>query len=252
MNLPGWFRQAEEKNKQKKLAYNAYAQSLVHERKVRDSASKAPGWRDLGQEISCIPDAIYPWDRDVLRAIREFDPGVVPIWVRWMFQHEDGEIIKIGRHGIARRLPKSPTGMSHEELKISGYESFGAQPKPHLIEFIWQGEKDKRGSDLPGAYKPFDWSLYYWMRSNYQTKSAKQLVQEVVHNPHERSLKEKAKRDEEHDYIKADLEKYVTNKLAQVSEVEMKEHLLGDKTKSSKPIVTVGDITKGLPLGETK
>lgn len=249
MKLPSWYGKYLAKHAEKQKALRKYSESLsTAARPLRTDAHSAPGWRDLGMEISCIPDAVYPWDREVLRAVREFDPGVVPIWVRWIFLSPqdtgEPEVVVFGRHGIARRLPRDPKSPEPVPLQIMGFESGRPQPHPHLIEFIWMGARDKRASDLPGAYKPFDWEMYHWMRNNYQTKSVKELVREAVFNPEDRRKAEFKKKQAEDDYRRADLERFVNNKLSQVSEVELRDHFLGDKEKKSKPTVDLGTTPK--------
>src|SRR5262245_11111658 len=104
--LPTWYRTALRRRARKRLEALSRVQSLVLP--IRDSPATAPGWREVAVEYTCVPDACYPWDPEVLKAIQTFCPDVAPLWVRWVFlspRSDAGEqLVIFGRHGIGRRV----------------------------------------------------------------------------------------------------------------------------------------------------
>jgi hypothetical protein len=149
---------------------------------VADSEWTAPGYVHVGHFYSCVPDACYPWDPTVLRAIREhIDPYAMPIVIRsvWRYSnyHELGRIdgaMTLVRHGLARAVPD--LGRTERQnffcempstpvtgLKIPGLPWSACRPNQ-----IWDNWYDKTdrpwGMDLPGAYLPFDWDYFYALK----------------------------------------------------------------------------------------
>lgn len=135
-------------------------------RKIRTDFFSAPGWRQVKVEYSCIPDAVYPWNPLVLKAIWEFAPDAVPLWVRWVFRspqdEENPHDVVFGRHALGRRI---------EHLQMERLDFHCTMPsmpcqgltfeKPNRIWFIHEGESPKeRNVDLPGDYLPFDATIY--------------------------------------------------------------------------------------------
>lgn len=211
MALPSWI--YEQQRRVQVLKEKAIAP--VH-RPMADSPLNAPGWKELGITYTCIPDSVYPWDPKILKRIQEFDPDVRPLWVRHSFLSPDNtEIAVIGRHGIGRYKPTTIKDVVTLEVE-------GAPPgmeKPNIIEFVWSGPSD---GSLPGDYKPFDDSLVAHCRTRYTLKSAREAKADM-HNDIALARARRAKAQEEHDYIKRDLDKYVQKKLDNMSEVELKE-----------------------------
>lgn len=136
------------------------APALHH--RFADSFHTAPGWRELGVEYSCIPDAQYPWDPDVMREIRKIVPDAIPMWVRWAFlsPREKGDLyVKVfGRHAIGRCIRNLGASQSPFRCEMPTMPCQGLWfRRPNRIWFIHQGPMSYgRDASLPGEYQPFD------------------------------------------------------------------------------------------------
>jgi hypothetical protein len=203
---------------------------------IRDTAESAPGWRYLGETYSCIPDAVYPWDPAVVRAIREFCSDAVPISIRsvWKSSRLDGEprTMVIVRHGLARSIRDPIAPIHHFDCIMPSTPVSGGVrlPKPNYIELNWY-DKEVRpwGYDLPGAYLPFDWELHACLRRAYvDSLSPTELVDYLVSPYNARQkIRTKQKKDEEA-YVNNDVQTYAAKKIAGMSDVELKEAVLGE------------------------
>lgn len=221
MQLPSWLR----KQSRGSLA----APPITYE--VADSFHTAPGWRDVGMEYSLIPDSSYPPDSQVTRAIHSFDPGVIHLWVRWIFMSPSNtgnpQIEVFGRHAVGRYV-KNPHGQV-EPFRIDVPANYHG-PVPNLIERILMGEPDSRARDLPGIYVPWDWKLYYDLRNDYLLASVKDIKKLAVEDQAMAWLRYRASLLADRAYRNADIRAYAERKLANVSELEAKERFLGNRT----------------------
>lgn len=185
---------------------------------MADSPLTAPGWKELNIEYTCVPDAMYPWDPAILKKINEFDPGATPLWVRWTFLSPDNtEVVTFGRHAIGRY--KSTLTVDVPQIKVKGMPKNAKFKKPNLIEFTWMDQPD---GDLPGKYRAFDSRLLAHCRRNYSVKSSNQMKREM-HAEIDYRKQQAVQREIEQEYRQRELDKYTAKKLAQMSEVEMKE-----------------------------
>lgn len=147
---------------------------------IGDSDMTAPGYLHLGHFFSCVPDPQYPWDRDVLRAIRELCPDAMPVTIRSVWQWSNygelghlGEPMVITRHGLARAI-ESPVLPVHDfRCEMPSWPVLGLRlpgrsleaSRPNYIEVNWYDKEVRlHGMDLPGAYLPFDWEFYHALR----------------------------------------------------------------------------------------
>lgn len=238
-NLPSWYSEAVQKFKGKQKAWNDAVPKLTMP--VRDSFHTAGGWRELGVSYSCIPDPVYPWSPEVLKAIWEFDPGVIPLWVRWAFLSPDGEVVVFGRHAIGRRVRDPHTAIWPMQVEMPSFPCNGVRfERPNLIEMILLGDPDPRAADLPGAYQPFNWNLYKLLRKSYLETSVKELAKRTIHDPEARRQEELSKLRAEQAYIRKDVEKFIEKQLDNLSEVQLRDGILGGKKKVTKPSIYIG------------
>jgi hypothetical protein len=246
MPLPDWYSTALAQHQRKLEAWARPVQPL--EVPIRDSFQTAPGWRDLGIEYTCIPDATYPWDPKVLRTIWSFDPGVIPMWVRWGFLSpaDDGqEKVEIfGRHAIGRAVHNPHALLEPLHVSMPPMPCQGVRfERPNLVELIAVGKPDSRASDLPGEYMPFGYQLVKHLRKQYREASARQLYKEAVTDKQEAAALALAKVRAEEAYRRADVEAFVARKLDGVSELEMRDRMLGKRERKGNPFLDLG----GLP-----
>ncbi len=208
---------------------------------IKDSPYNTAGWREIGQEFTTLSPVEYPRDPAVTRAIKVFDPGMIPLWCRWVFHSpsDDGRPVEVvfGRHAIGRYRP------------FSGNACFGSGPGqlPNVLELILEGDPDPRASDLPGAFVPWDWSLVAFLRAAYTEANAKDRIEKFVRHP---VAKQAARRDalrQEREEINADLRAFADRQLerAKVSESDARQQLADRRYKRAqvKPYIVLG----GLP-----
>lgn len=192
---------------------------------------RAPGWLLLKTEISCIPDAAYPWNPEVVKAIQGITKDIVPIWIKRVYRspydEAQQEEVVIGRHGLGQRTYYSPV-IPFSCPMPSGY-SF---TKPNSIYWEPWGEADKRARDLPGAYVPFDWRFYKHVKNNFKDFDLKAYKEQIMQQLYEHEQGQQKNKDEMA-RMRAELDKYVSRKLETCSETEMKEFFLGKFYKKS-------------------
>lgn len=225
--LPAWYGEAERRWVAKQRALQVRANALLTERPIADSPSTAPGWVDMGQEYTLAEDVEHPRDPSVTKAIQVFDPKLVPLWCRWGFLTPvTKQLVIFGRHAVGRWVD-NPHG-AKEALPGMGLLNLVNQ-----VEFLWDGtifgQRDPRGSDLPGPFLPWDWRLYSFCRERFvATPDARLLKEQFITKPKEAQAKAAEAVRADMAYRAKDLQKFVDKKLEEAGEVEIKRHFLGD------------------------
>ena len=202
---------------------------------IRDSFWNAPGWRQLGRPIwSSIPDVQYPYDPQVLEAIREFWPEACYLQRKLVFlspQDTGGVVYKkvFTHHALASRLWNPRT---------EPHDAFISQPvdadalKPNRWEIIFE-ERDEKGrvvnpwgtQNLPGNYIPFDWSAYCIARNDYDDRiSSAEKERRRINKVLARLETESRQKKEMWDYMQRDVQRWAGPRLAEVSDVEITEY----------------------------
>lgn len=202
---------------------------------IRDSFHKAPGYREIGWLCQVIPDAMYPWDPDAVRRIREFVPDVVPLWVQWIFLSpaDTGapKVTVFGRHALGRSVEQRGWLPPFKVAMPSSWPGLRFR-RPNLFWFLHEGEnRDPRYRDLPGSYLPFDDTIVdrAWRSwaggQNMTDKEYRELLRRDLLEPAERREKKKEKAEEERVRVwDEDVGPYVQRQLDQVSDVEREEY----------------------------
>ncbi len=239
----GWVEQALEVQEQGYKKLNAEADANSLSTPLRD---KAPGWIFKGIEISCVPSETYPWDPKVVRAIQKVAPDIVPIWVKYIYEEPNDwgnpQTHVIGRHGLGA-VNKSP----HSErnpfpCRMPDMPCQGVYfERPNQVEWIFKGIEDPRAKDLPGAYVPFDWDIYRFVRESYRRLTFSEIKEKFLDRDKERHEATLASRQEYIAYMQKDLRAYAKKRMGEVSEVEMKEYFLAtNRKKAPNPKVFLG------------
>lgn len=239
--LPAWYLKARAKREAK---YKKLSGELP---KVEFTIpDRTPGWTELGMEFSCVPDATYPWDVDVVRAIRAIRSDLVPMWCRWVFlspwdKDSGQEAVVFGRHALGM-VDAGLKGQPHSficdmpEMPCKGI-SF---ERPNKIWCVFTGEKDKRAADLPGAYVPFGWNIYQYV-DGCPELSPKELRRLTIEKKKEEASRRSAAEAAEKAYIKRDMDRYADKVLSNMSEVELMEEMNRDESvRTPAPMVVVG------------
>lgn len=207
----------------------------VHYR-VADSPSSAPGWREIDTQYTCVPDPTYPWDPKIMKAIQEFAPDAVPLWVHWVFMSpkETGnpQLVVFGRHALGRAVRNPGSQLEPFRCLMPTMPCRGLTfTKPNRIWFIHEGSPDERYLDLPGSYLPFDGSILD--RAKRSSTGFQMTEKEFIESlraefiEKQRAAEEAALRAREEDMAArdADFMDYAVKQFERISEVEMKEHM---------------------------
>lgn len=128
-------------------------------------------WRPDFFRISAVPDVEYPYDPAVLRAIREFDPNVIPLTITRGFRAATGEVRAFKFHVLSshRWDPKQAPSRACRYVIMP---TWGNAPHPTHIDLHLENRELRPGNGLPGGFIPFDWPVYYALRSSYQEWTA--------------------------------------------------------------------------------
>src|SRR5262245_10882368 len=142
-------------------------------------------WRTLSVQVTAIPDPVYPADPAVIKAIHTFDPTVIPLWMRHVYQASTGEILVRGFHafGVALWNPRLEPGAWTNRVLTP---TTGRPVHVTNIALELKDEPVKRpkgiGRALAARYLPFDWRWVNAMHSCYQEWTAKQVTDYIVEN----------------------------------------------------------------------
>lgn len=220
------------------MEWRARAASLTRQRlrRMQDSAptlewdDKERGWSSIATLYSCIPDSIYPYDPQVLRAMQEIIPGVAPLWIRTVMltpPEANGyrEIEIFGRHGLGAYDPSCP-----EEARISASMPYRfpegvSFPRPNRVLWILQYKPEY--DDLPGKYFPFDWGAYAFVDEQFSGAVDTDADFDRVLGKRRRQERALAHAQSEQAYIWRDLNRFIEKQREKVSDIEERDYFLG-------------------------
>lgn len=204
--------------------------------KLGDSPHTAPGWREVDVAYSCIPDPVYPWDPVVMRAIQEFAPDAVPMWVHWVFLSPgdtgNPQLVVFGRHALGRRIRNMTSELEPFRCAMPTMPCQGLTfERPNRIWFIHEGSPNPEHPSLPGTFLPFDGSILD--RAKRSAIGFRMTEKEFIEHlrdewiERERKAKEARKRqlEEDLDYRQRDFERYARRQVESISDVEADEYL---------------------------
>jgi len=135
-------------------------------------------YRTLWTAVSVVPDVLYPSDPAVVRAIREFDPNVIPLFVRRAFRASTGQVVVRGFHAFASHR-WNPSRKPASWTKHVLMPTYSNAPRPTHMDLHLEDRTQRIGDGLPGGYVPFDWRQYHGLRAMYDEWSDKQKLQFV-------------------------------------------------------------------------
>lgn len=210
-----------------------------------DQVHTTPGWREIGQFFSLVEHPVYVKNPAVTKAIREFDPTIVPMGCCWVFDAPSNDAGRFRtevfyRHALGRYKwdPWNPPPKFNVAVP-PGY----CGPVPNILERVLDcggREPNEKDADLPGPYEPWDWPLYYKLRFEY-CESPREVIagQKRVEEARQKRL----------DFMKDDfrhemghLQKFVTDKLEHMSDIEIRDafNRIGRTRPEVKPSVHLG------------
>lgn len=131
---------------------------------------KGQDWTFLGEEISCIPDPVYPYNKAIVKEIQRFLPSAVPVWIHSAYLAPSGGTVIFGRHGLAEcvREPKK----RYRELESVLLPTDKNWPRPNKVICVLEEEA---AEDLyPGVnvkpYLPWGWHMVEQIRAQWRDR----------------------------------------------------------------------------------
>lgn len=217
---------------------------------LRDSPHNARGYREVDIRYSCIPDAVYPWDSGKVKAIREFLPDVVPMWVQWAFLRPNStEVVVFGRHALGRSIVEPGRELLPFRCTMPSMPCQGLTfERPNRIWFIHEGDRNRDYPDIPGTFLPFDDTIVHRARESarYMKMSEKdfkeRMLEELIEAPTLERARRRAAMEDDLAQRDKDFHSYADKLLEQVSDVERNEYLksVGNRGRGSKPTIFHG------------
>ena len=224
---PSWVEQARLKRARRIQQDQEQAPKLSWN--VANSFHTAPGYRQLSVEYSCIPDSLYPPEKEVLQAVKRIAPDLEYMWVRWVMLSPSNtgnpQVEVFGRHALGRRVSDPHNTLPY--LPITLPSGMTSRRKPNRIHRIFQNMYSKEPRGI-GGYLPFDWNVYYWIAETYKEATAKDLFRIYAQEPEDEKQKRDLSRQEQFGYMQRDIGGWVQRQLDSASELEVKEHFLGN------------------------
>lgn len=234
-----WFQLQQAKEYQRLKAIEAQTAGLGFELKKKDWRLKDVSW-------STVPDVVYPWNEHIVRDIqRDIDPAFTPLFVKFSWLSPWDELFQFGRHAFGRVLDVQKGWLPDFNPSTQSYPFNGITVgKPGVIVDILQGEQwgGESGHELdnpalPQSYVPFDSRVYYgWKNCFLINESEKQMVEKVREQAQEAKRAEYKVSEADRE---ADIEfnRYAEKVISAASDVEIRDHMLGDHLPETKPTV---------------
>jgi len=188
---------------------------------VVPTARSRDGWRIAGDDVyTCVAPAGFDKDPAVTEAIRSFDPEMVPAW-RIQLWHPPGSdaLVRSVHHGIMRHypFPRNLRQRFHVELP-QGWIG----PEPNFLD-VFFSDDEKTNHIGPGAYMPWDWSVYRYCRGQYVVLTDERYRKRVeAHRA--RIAEERRKHQEELDYRRRHFERTAMPILETLTPQDWKEY----------------------------
>jgi hypothetical protein len=235
---------------------------------IGDSDATAPGYLQISRTFSCIPDAQYPWDRDIIRDLRAFEPDIMPAICRTTLQYSNyydhgrlGEPVTLVRHVLARAIRDPISAVHNYPVEMPSSPVPGLlipgrrldQCTPNYIEWeLYDRNIRPYGHDFPGAYEAFDWRAFYrfadgWSRLQEAREAARReekagetkavgAAAGLISQERQTVSRREARRKDDGAYIDRDLSAYYS---VEPSDVEWKEAYLGEPKRPTPPVSVV-------------
>jgi hypothetical protein len=217
---------------------------------IRDSPDTARGYREVDVLYTCIPDAMYPWDPERMKAIREFLPDAVPMWVQWVFLRPNSkEKVVFGRHALGRVIKEPGRELLPFRCSMPSMPCQGLTfERPNRIWFIHEGDRNRDYPDIPGTFLPFDDTIVHRARESarYMRMSEKEfrerMMQELMEEPTEERRRRRQALYDDMEARDKDFHSYADKVFEQISDVERSEYLRsrGKRDRVTKPMVFQG------------
>ena len=156
---------------------------------------------------SLCENEVYPWPRDVVRALRGLDPFVVPVAVKYLCRRPDKSRYTLFRHGIGILLGSDQESEHHDYIARCIVPVSPGAVNGHLAgrRVIWQDiltlapdPENPLPGGVFGPYRAFDWSVVRDYRLEHATPQQMARMREDQRQEAERRRLRSWKN--EHDY----------------------------------------------------
>jgi hypothetical protein len=157
----------------------------------------------VARYIQMFEDVQYPWDPAVIKAIRLFDPRVVPLCSVSVYRHPNGGTEKYVRHAIALEVYplefREPVMTNLLAPSYPGSVNYGRRPNVWLKG--WAGPQPDTVV-TPGEYWPFDWECLRFLKERFATydSNATKVIKTMVDAEEEAKQKALDAEDRESSY----------------------------------------------------
>lgn len=224
---------------------NAVGRGLIHPDQAREwllelgLAQKIQRPRMVAVKVQTFPHVMYPFDPAVLRAIHEFDPRVIPVWIDRIFLTPTGGTLVVGRHGIASHVPAVSR---HSPIDPIFYKALtglhGSSERPTQLDFHVEHRNGVRG--LPGGYMPFDWRVYRILWSTYNEWTWREREDyRAEHGEEARKAAERKKAEEHSDYVIQQDSAWLNRHVEQFDDDDAKRIAAGGEPYKATPTIEV-------------
>jgi hypothetical protein len=171
---------------------------------------------------TCVPVPGFEKDPAVTKALREFDPELIPMWRIQLWRFPDGSQVRAVHHVIGRYFPV-PRYM-RRRFHV-GMPMDARRKVPNFLDAVLEYDDTlqfRQGG--PGDYVPWDWALYRWCRFQFDKTTVE--AWERRHEVREQRIaKAQADHQAELAYRKKQIEPYLQRLADSLSDRDWKEYM---------------------------
>lgn len=213
------------------------------------SEDRPRGWIFRGVVVSCIPDAIYPWDPAVVRELRRVDSGIVPCSVKLYYQppysYADRSEVMFMRHGLALYRPHLIHSHPQFDIDMPTFAGLGVRfPRPNLWLTTIMETPTIPGTELPGRYVPMGWPTVSWIQDGVaRGKEWERAIKRAFADGLADKQRAEKKADDDWNYRVNEFERYADKQRENISETGWCAYQdamnAGELEPEKRPVVTV-------------
>jgi hypothetical protein len=215
-----------------------------HEAKVDFMLKDAPdGYYPLKgyPKWQAIPDVACPWDPAVVKAMRELDPSIVPLWVTWAYGPPKGDANKdvfvTGRHAVGWHRPDLDFQDFHVMMPSGPVGGIYLKRPTRLWKIYHVSEEN--GARI-GGFVPWSWWMYYNLREEF-SENGSVSMHELMEAKRVRETKKAAQIEEDSRLMRAEADKFIKRKLDNVTDADWKKWLAGGHVGAADPAKVMVD-----------
>lgn len=178
----------------------------------------------LGEDrYTCIAPPGFEKDPAVVAAVREFDPGLIPIWRIQVWRYPwSPEPVRVVHHGIARHYPVPRLVKRELRVEMPADADF---PAPNFLDAMFEDtDTIQYRMGGPGLYIPWGWNVYYWCRWQFDRITTEKW-EAAVDRRKVRAAKLRAAWQEEIDYRRRQVEPWILKKLEGVTDADWQAYM---------------------------